>query len=197
MTIPYPASIRRDRGQSLVEFALVMPLALLIVLGLVEVGYALLDQQIVTKITREGSNLISRDTTLQAAGAAVTSMSSRPVNFSTTSKMIFSVIKKGAISGTANYDQLALYQRYEVGNGSGTSRLTMRGGGSFGGAPDYTAVNADTNSGLQITNLDPNLISARGGMIYVTEVFSRHPLITPLDRLGIVVPQTLYSIAYF
>ena len=197
MTIPYPASIRRDRGQSLVEMALVMPLALLIVLGLVEVGYALLDQQIVTKITREGSNLISRDTTLQAAGAAVTSMSSRPVNFSTSSKMIFSVIKKGSTSGTANYDQLVLYQRYEVGNGSGTSRLTTRGGGSFGAAPDYTAANSDSNSGLQITNLDPNLIAARGGMIYVTEVFSRHPLITPLDRFGITVPQTLYSIAYF
>ncbi len=36
-----------------------------------------------------------------------------------------------------------------------------------------------------------------GGMLYVTEVYTRHPLITPLDRFGITLPQTLYSIAYF
>ena len=41
-------------GQSLVEFAVVLPLVLLIVLGVVEVGFALLDQQVVTKLTREG-----------------------------------------------------------------------------------------------------------------------------------------------
>ena len=34
-------------------------------------------------------------------------------------------------------------------------------------------------------------------MLYVTEIYTRHPLITPFDRFGIPVPQTLYSIAYF
>jgi hypothetical protein len=34
-------------------------------------------------------------------------------------------------------------------------------------------------------------------MIYITEIFSRHNRITPLDRFGVLVPQTLYSIAYF
>ena len=58
-------------GQSLVEFAIILPLVLLIVLGVVEVGYALLDQHVVTKLTREGSNLISRDTTLQDAATAM------------------------------------------------------------------------------------------------------------------------------
>ena len=36
-----------------------------------------------------------------------------------------------------------------------------------------------------------------GGMIYVTEIFTRHTMLTPLDRFGITVPDTLYSIAYF
>ena len=36
-----------------------------------------------------------------------------------------------------------------------------------------------------------------GTFLYVTEVFQKHPLITPLDRFGVTVPNTLYSIAYF
>ena len=188
---------RQDGGQSMVEFALVLPLALLIVLGVAEVGYVLLDQQVVTKLTREGSNLISRDTSLLDAAAAMRSMSSRPVDFNTSSKLIFSVIKKGATTGSTNYDQSVLYQRYEYGSFSASSQLQTRGSGTFSGAPDFQAVNSDNDSGLQVTNLPANLVAARGGMIYVTEVFSRHPLITPLDRLGVTVPQTLYSIAYF
>ena len=38
-------------------------------LGVVETSYGLLDQHVVTKLTREGSNLISRDTSLQDAAA--------------------------------------------------------------------------------------------------------------------------------
>ena len=34
-------------------------------------------------------------------------------------------------------------------------------------------------------------------MLYVTEIYTRHPRITPFDRWGVSVPQTLYSIAYF
>ncbi len=34
-------------------------------------------------------------------------------------------------------------------------------------------------------------------MIYITEIYTRHTLFTPLNRFGITVPQTLYSVAYF
>lgn len=186
-----------QRGQSLVEFALVMPLFLVIVLGIVEVGYALVDQHVTTRLTREGSNLISRDTPLQEAAAAMKSMTSKPLNFDDgSSKLIFSVLKRGETTGTTNYDKLFLYQRYEYGTYPGTSKLATRGTGSFGG-PNYEAVNSDGNSGLQLTSGPTDLIGAPGGLIYVTEIYTRHKLITPLDRLGVTVPQTLYSIAYF
>jgi hypothetical protein len=195
-------SLRRTfsnaRGQSLIEFALILPFILTIVLGVVELGFALEDQHIVTKLTREGSNLISRDTSLQDAATAIKLMGSAPLNFDNgTSKVIFSVLKKGATTGSANYNQPILYQRYIYGSFPGASKINTRGSASFGPPPDYAATNSDSNTSLQVTNLPPNLITMPGGMIYVTEIYSRHVLITPLNRFGINVPQSLYSIAYF
>ena len=184
-------------GQSVIEFAIVMPLVCLLVLGVVEVGYALLDQQVVTKLTREGSNLISRNSTLQDATTALRTMATRPVDFNNGSKMIFSVLKRGATAGTPNYQKIILYQRTQYGNGTGSSKLNTAGNGSFGGAPDYVANNSDTDTRLQITNVPNNLITVDGALMYVTEVYTRHALITPFDRFGVTVPQNLYSIAYF
>ena len=90
-----------------------------------------------------------------------------------------------------------LYQRYEYGSYPGTSALATSGTGSFGGAPNYTAANSDNDTRLQVTNLPGGMNVTLGGMMYVTEIFSRHTLITPLNRFGITVPQSLYSIAYF
>ena len=186
-------------GQSLIEFTLMMPLLLLLTLGVIEFGYVLLDEHVVTKLSREGSNLISRDTPLVQARTALESMSTRPVDFSDGSKLIFSVIRKGASVGTPNYNQHVLWQRYEYGDASlPGSVLQMQGSGSFP-PPDYIAVDSDQNTGLRVvpTTLPAGLNLTLGGMIYVTEIYTRHTLLTPLDRLGVTVPDTLYSIAYF
>jgi len=152
----------------------------------------------VTKLTREGSNLISRDSTLQDAATALKSMGTLPLNFDDgSSKMIFSVVKRVATTGSANFDKTVLYQRYVYGSYPGSSKVLTRGSGSFGGAPDFIAANSDSNTNLQVTNLPANLVSVVGGMIYITEIYTRHTLITPINRFGITVPQTLYSIAYF
>jgi len=189
---------RSDSGQSLIEFALVLPIILVLALGVIETSFALLDDHIVTKLSREGSNLISRDATLLDSATAMRQMANRPVNFDDgSSKLIFSVIKRGARQSTANYDKPYLYQRYVYGTYGGSSQFTTAGAGSFGGAPDYYANNPDTDAALQITNCPPNLVPTPGSLIYVTEVFSRHQLITPLDRFGITLPTTLKSIAYF
>ena len=113
-----------------------VPLILLLVLGVVEVSYATLDQHVVSKMTREGSNLISRDTPMGDAAAAMASMSTRPVNFNDgSSKLIFSVIKKVATAGAVNFDKPVLYQRIVYGAYPGSSILN-NAGGAFAGAPD-------------------------------------------------------------
>lgn len=188
-----------ERGQTLIEFALVVPLVLLLCLGLAELGFALADQQVVTKLTREGSNLISRNTALLDAGNAMRGMSSRPVDFTNgSSKLIFSVLKRGATTGTANFDRVILYQRYEYGSLPNSSFLQTAGSASFAGPPNYEGSNSDNNTNLRVTNVPANLVTVLGGMIYITEVYSTHPRITPLmNMFGVAVPTTLYSIAYF
>ena len=56
---------------------------------------------------------------------------------------------------------------------------------------------ANSDSRIQIANLPANLTLIRGGTLYVTEIFTSHDLITPLNSFGVNVPSTLYSIAYF
>jgi Flp pilus assembly protein TadG len=186
---------RNDSGQGLIEFALVVPLVMMLVLGVVEVGYALLDQHVVSKLSREGANLISRDTTLTDAATAMSSMSTPPVNFNDgSSKIIFSVIKKVATTGASNYNKAVLYQRYQYGSFAGSSKLN-NSGGSFGAAPDFTAVNSDGDASLVVTNVPSTL--TLGGMLYVVEIYTRHPMITPFNNFGVTMPTTLYSIAYF
>src|SRR5437867_766103 len=186
-TLLCPTSLRGSDGQSLIEFAVALPLVLMLTLGVVEVGYFLLDQHIVTKMTREGSNLISRNTTLKDASVALGTMSSRPVNFSSGSKVIFSVIRNVETTGTSNYGKPILYQRYEYGTLGASSKITTRGSGSFGTGPEYTAINANSDTNLQITNMPPCLGMTIGSLLYVTELYSTHPIITPYDRIGVTV----------
>ena len=75
--------------------------------------------------------------------------------------------------------------------------LRTAGSGAYNGSPDYQAVNADTDTRLQVPTLPANLTLALNGSLYVTEIFTRHDLITPLSGFGVTVPSTLYSIAYF
>lgn len=49
--------LRDDRGQSLAEFSLVLPLLLLVVVGIVEFSNAWRIQQVITNVAREGARL--------------------------------------------------------------------------------------------------------------------------------------------
>ena len=188
---------RSEAGQGIVEMALVLPVTVLIALGVVELSYALLHEHILSKVSREGANLISRDVTLLDAGTALRKMQTPPVDLDRGSRVIFSVLKKGATVGTANYDRVVLYQRYAVGSISAASILSTAGAGVFGPAPDFQAVNSDTDTNLRITDLPPELNIPRGGLLYVSEVFTDHEVLTPLHRFGITVPPRLHSVAYF
>jgi Flp pilus assembly protein TadG len=186
--------LRSDRGQSIVEFAMTLPFILLVTLGVIETSQALMQQHVTTKIAREGSNMISRETRMLDAGNAVRNMSSNPGSFNSNTLVIFSVLM---LSNTgSNNGQIVLYQRYQVGNSAlGSSRLN--GSGTFVAANDYAATNPHNTTSLRVTNAPANLVSVPGGMIYVTEVYTAYSTLTPVRNLGLPIPSVLYSIAYF
>jgi Flp pilus assembly protein TadG len=191
--------LRRDAtGQSMVEMAMILPFIVVIVLGVIETSYALLDHHVVVKLSREGANLISRDATLTDAYTAMRNMSTSPVDFTSRSKIIFSAVKRVSTVGATNEGWNILYQQHTFGASvSGNSALVSAATASdFGGAPDYIAFNSDNAAALRVTSLPLNF-QPLGSTTYVAEIFSTHPLITPFDRFGVNIPTSLYSIAYF
>jgi Flp pilus assembly protein TadG len=186
-----------DKGQTMVEMAIVLPIIMMVSLGVIEVSYAVLHQHVISRITREGANLISRDVTLLDASNALKSMSTKPVDFTNGSQLVLSVLRKGSAAGTANFDKVVLYQRYSIGTLGAASTLSTAGAGSFGGQPEFKAFNSDTDANLRITNLPANVDISRGGLLFVAEVFTQHTPLTPLDKFGVTVPPTLRSIAFF
>lgn len=50
-----PTTLRNDDGQALVEFALVTPLLLLLILGIIEFGHAWSMTQVITDAARQGA----------------------------------------------------------------------------------------------------------------------------------------------
>jgi Flp pilus assembly protein TadG len=186
--------LRSSRGQSIVEFAICLPILIVLTLGVVETSQALMSQHVITKTAREGSNMISRETRLTDAGAALQNISSAPGTFNSTTKVIFSVLLRSATG--SNNGSLVLYQRHQVGNLS-LPGSRLNGSGSFNAANDYTAANPNNDAGLRVTNAPTGIASVPGGMIYVTEVYTTYSAVTPLSNFGIAIPSVLYSIAYF
>jgi len=55
--------LRRQEGSNLVEFALVLPLLLILVMGIIEVGLVIYDKAVITNACREGARagIVFRD----------------------------------------------------------------------------------------------------------------------------------------
>jgi hypothetical protein len=189
---------RKDarRGQALAEFGFVLPVLMLLILGVVEFGYAIYRSMLIDHLAREGSNLISREASIQDAEAALRAAATAPVTFDANGRVIFSVIKLG--TGGSNRNRAIVSQRYTFGSLSATSVLGTPPASSYDAAPDYMAKDADNDSSIRVSGALPNgLTLSAGQAVYVTEIFVRHSAVSPITRLGITMPTTLYASAYF
>jgi hypothetical protein len=127
-------------------------------------------------------------------------MANPPVDFnSSNSKLIFSVLTKLNASGQPNNGYVILYQRYEIGSLPASSVFTTQGvvNPLSWTPPDFFAPNPATDNHLRITNVPSSLVLNPGQVVYITEVYTRHTLVTPFSSIGITLPSTLYSVAYF
>jgi Flp pilus assembly protein TadG len=166
----------RDSGQAMVEFAFTVTLLLVLICASVDFGRALNDVQTMADLTRQGSNLASRGTSLPEAATAVVSGQSGLDLANNGVVIITSVVNNNnvfTISGQASQGRLP--QSSKIGTGVGTNVTST--------------LPAAAKSSLQ-----------NGQTIFVTEIFYAFAPITPIVNLtknAISLPSTLYNSAYF
>jgi hypothetical protein len=188
---------RDSSGQSLIEFAIILPFLVLLSFGAAEIGF-------LAARPARGHEADARGIEPHLPQHHAAGWHDRDDGDERSAGRLFVALEthllrdqEGRHDRHRQLRSIFLYQRFEYGAIGGASHITTRGSGAFGGAPNYEAVNSDNNSGLQVTNLPANLIAPRGGMIYVMEIYTMHQLLTPVANFGLRIPTTLYSIAYF
>jgi Flp pilus assembly protein TadG len=161
---------RRSRGQALLEFAAVLMLMLILAFGMIDFGRAIYQKQVMTNLTREGSNLASRNTTLADAAAAVVE-GSAPLDINSDGRVILTAVE----------------------NTTGVCRIVEQV--SQGGIVAASGLGKKSNDPIACPSAG---IPQPGQTAYVTEVFYRYQPLTPVgDLLKTVMPSTLYDVAYF
>ncbi len=159
-----------DSGQALVEFAIAALMVIILVLGLIDFGRAIYDQQVITNLTGEGCSLSSRGTTLTDTASAVV-LSAAPLNLSTSGRVIVTSIYNN--SGT-----LQITGQVSQGGISATSRVGTMGG---------------------IAHLPSAAVPQPSQTVFVTEVYYQYSPITHIGKLlsTSILPTQLYDVAYY
>ena len=156
----------------MLEFALIASLVIIMVFAIIDFGRAFNQMQVMVGLTREGSNLASRGTSLTNAANAVVA-GDAPLNLNTSGEVIVTSVTNNS-SGNIISGQVVeggLTQTSKIGSGVGTT----------------ASIPATAAAMLQ-----------PGQTIYITEVFYNFQPITPISSLlNIVMPSVFYQAAYF
>jgi hypothetical protein len=170
-----PRKMAGERGQALLELIPVMLVMLTLTFAVIDFGRAIWQLQVITGLTREGSNLASRNTTMSDSATAVVN-DGRALNLANNGEVIITSVQNvgGAFVITGQYS-------------TGTLPASKIGTYILNGPPQ-TAILPTTAT----------TIPQPGGTIYVTEIFSSFSPITPLGAfMNYTMPSTLYDAAYF
>jgi Flp pilus assembly protein TadG len=173
------ALIRRNpledqQGAAVVELGLCIPLLLLVVFGLIDFSQIIFDHQMMSGISRQGSNLASRnpDMTLQDDVSALVTQGAS-MGIGTNGRILISKVRNN--NGVAQVvDQAVSATGIPV-----TSAIGSAGSTASMPASATTVLNANQT-------------------IYVTEVFYSYTPMTPIGNfLKTSLTSTLYESAYF
>jgi len=161
-------------GQALFELALLVPMLCLVIFGIIDYGRVLDQEQIMVDLSRQGSNMASRGTTLSAAADAVV-QGSGGLNLSQAGEVIITSVARvssvDTITGQVVEGKLSAASK--IGTGVG-SKATV------------PAV------------VDDVFANNSGQTMYITEVYCSFQQITPLAKMwSLVMPSALYQVAYF
>src|ERR1700755_796790 len=83
---------RNNSGQALLELALVLPMLMVFVLGIVDFSRAIYDYEVITNMSGEGSSAASRGTELADAVTAVTTYAGSDINMASNGCVIITSV---------------------------------------------------------------------------------------------------------
>jgi len=170
-----------EKGASAVELAIILPLLILMVFGIIDFGRFFHARLILTNLAREGGSLASRD--IQSASELLTMLQagSRPLDLAASGQIYIWRIRAG--QSEAEPDPSIDY----AASASGGALMV---GSSIGDGKTNLGLNSDV---YQHLIFDSDNATADIGDITVVEVFYRFSPITPV----IMNAKTLSSMAVF
>lgn len=173
-----PRGVRGARGSALVELALAMPMMMILVFGIVDLGQAIHARLILTNVAREGGSIGCRQDPLQSSLPDLLTTSAVPLVLNgADGRVIVTRIVSGTSTASPNPRITAQYQRGSLGvTGSATPSTTMLGLS----APVYAHLVFDPDQGVA------DLTS-----VTVVEVWFKYRPITPLSNFlpGLLTPD--------
>ena len=167
------ATTTSQRGVVLTEFVLLLPVLLIIMMGLYDLGRVIYTHQVMTDVTREAANLVSRGSSINqayfAAGADV-----GPIDIEKHGGMIFTTVQRRSTDDATPW---VFDQQRKGPRGIVASRIGKPGGKA------------------EIPNLDA---IAPGVTLMVVElVHGFEPIFASEDFGFDFYPENLYDVAFF
>jgi Flp pilus assembly protein TadG len=195
-----------ERGQALLELMPVVVLMLTLTFGVIDFGRLIWQQELITALTREGSDVASRapdtDTLTQALTLGLNAVTSDGAALNLTGSCAAKVTAPecGEVIITAVQNTLVL----------GVPTFVMTGqvtAGSLGAQSrigPYSSKNTQKQNTVTLSAQSLPGVTVKlpqpGNTIYITEVFDKYSPITPLGAfVKFTMPSnvTLYDVAYF
>lgn len=165
---------KASSGQSFIEFAIVLPLLLLLGLGVFEFGRAIQAKNIITNMSREGANLASRSTTTPQDIMNALAATAQPLNMSSYGMMYITQVN-GKTDGSGNVE-VAVQYRWPATKSSPASKVW---GGCTSWGSDGTCTSLHTPlplASLTALHLQQHDL-ADGQVAYAAEVFYNYQVI--------------------
>lgn len=190
-------NLQRDKsGQALLEFAFVLPMLCIFLLGVVDYGRAIYQSEVIMNLAGEGSSLASRGNSGNLAAnlqdAANVVMADADLPMSTTGCAILTAVQATKSGSTWSYSIAGQEQPT-----SPTCTISVSSRiGCWPQSSSCPSTSATVPTGVQnALQSEPS-----GSYVYVTEVFYKYTYATPvggfLGGTG-ALPTDLYTVAYF
>jgi Flp pilus assembly protein TadG len=163
-----------ESGVALGEFAIILPLLLVVLLGVVDLGRLMSGYQTLNDLSREAANLVSRGASMDAAVAAIGISNTGPVDVVGNGAIIISTLTRRSDGDSTPW----VVDQFRSGTIAGSASRV----GSEGGPARMPNVDA-LETGVTV--------------MAVELVHGFEPLF-PIDALGLdLYPEVLYEAAFF